>query len=241
MQAEERLGLVAQEKDFLLVDEFGYGALDHALLNHNLELEIWFCSHGARFHQSGQLEVLSECVKTSDYVALERRLRAGADVSVPWLPDSSGHQVNRRWLQHRGFVVSVRFGAKVVDLNGRVALDWCSSAKKKTTTVGKAENVLIEVVLKIDWGWISFLFLLPDLLWRCGLERINCVTLQVSLLAFLSLYYGTAHGAQLFDLRGQDMKHRFRWSEMRGSRCFRGFEMGEILHTYKVLSLRLMA
>eukprot|EP00434_Breviolum_minutum_P024807 symbB.v1.2.021909.t1/scaffold1920.1/size100294/3 len=94
MQAEERLGLVAQEKDFLLVDEFGYGALDHALLKHNLELEIWFCSHGARFHQSGQLEVLSECVKTSDYVALERRLRAGADVSV-------------------------------VDLNGRVALDWC--------------------------------------------------------------------------------------------------------------------
>ena len=85
MQAEERLGLVAQEKDFLLVDELGYGALDHALLNHNLELEIWFCSHGARFHQSGQLEVLSECVKTLDYVALERRLRAGADVSVPWL------------------------------------------------------------------------------------------------------------------------------------------------------------
>ena len=89
MQAEERLGLVAQEKDFLLVDEFGYGALDHALLKHNLELEIWFCSHGARFHQSGQLEVLSECVKTSDYVALERRLRAGADVSVPWLPHPS--------------------------------------------------------------------------------------------------------------------------------------------------------
>lgn len=92
MQAEERLGLVAQEKDFLLVDEFGFGALDHALLNHNLELEIWFCSHGARFHQSGRLEVLSECVKTSDYVALERRLRAGADVSVPWLSRLFGHQ-----------------------------------------------------------------------------------------------------------------------------------------------------
>ena len=80
LQAEERLGLVAQEKDFLLVDDSGFGALDLALVAQNLELEIWFCSHGARFQT--QLEVLVDPVKNADYVTLERRLRAGADVKA---------------------------------------------------------------------------------------------------------------------------------------------------------------
>jgi hypothetical protein len=69
-------------QSFRLVDESGFGALDHALMAQNLELEVWFCSHGARFQT--QLEVLVEPVKNADYVALERRLRAGADVTVAW-------------------------------------------------------------------------------------------------------------------------------------------------------------
>lgn len=85
LQSEEQRGLVAREKDFLLVDESGYGALDHALMAGDLALEIWLCHHGARFHQSAELEVLVEPVKNADYLTLERRLRAGADVTATQL------------------------------------------------------------------------------------------------------------------------------------------------------------
>ena len=98
-----------------------------------------------------------------------------------------------RWLQHRGFVVSVRFGTKVVDLNGRMALDWCSSAKKKTTTFGKAENVLIEVVLKIDWGWI-FIFIFvarPFLVMWFGKDKL-CYTSGIFTGFFESLLWDCA-------------------------------------------------
>lgn len=101
LREEERLGLVAEPKDFLLVDESGFGALDHALMAENLELEVWFCSHGARFQT--QLEVLVEPVKQADYVALERRLRAGADVTVT---DLSG-RVALDWCIFTGFFESL--------------------------------------------------------------------------------------------------------------------------------------
>ncbi|CAJ1407369.1 unnamed protein product [Effrenium voratum] len=99
LKAEEELGLVANQHDFQLTDESGFGALDHALIKQDLDLEDWFCSRGACFQNAAMLEVLAETVKSCDYAGLERRLRAGADVCVK----DASHRTALDWCIFAGF------------------------------------------------------------------------------------------------------------------------------------------
>jgi len=83
LRMDERLGLALGPEDFEVLDDEGFGALDHAVKGGWCELELWFTHSGARFYGlKASPPVLLEPVKAGDVETVRRRVAAGADVMV---------------------------------------------------------------------------------------------------------------------------------------------------------------
>jgi ankyrin repeat protein len=82
LKAEESRGLAFGPDDFAAADDKGFGVADH-VVQRGSELEAWVIERGGRLLSAETRAVaLLEPAKNGDYMAICRRLKAGADVGA---------------------------------------------------------------------------------------------------------------------------------------------------------------
>jgi ankyrin repeat protein len=82
LKAEESRGLAFGPDDFAAADDKGFGVADHVVQRRS-ELEAWVIERGGRLLSAETRAVaLLEPAKNGDYMAICRRLKAGADVGA---------------------------------------------------------------------------------------------------------------------------------------------------------------